>query len=174
MGYATSIKCKCQEKPLWLDVGIGYHWTYQEVMKKIRQGEYGPEMKEIIQHSPLAVVDATLEPFLCDKCGYVESTMPLDIFEPKDIEEAKKTVINRWSAGDPPINKTVEELGEYPYWYPHADKKGFKIVKKYNHACPKCGNIMKKTSIKKLYKTQCPTCGETYSKVPGIFDMHWD
>lgn len=174
MGYATSIHCKCQEKPLWLDVGMGYHAVYQETMKNIKDGKYGPEMKDLVLNKKYVVVDATFQPYYCEKCGYVESTMPLDLYEPRDMKEVETRIINRWCAADPSINKTVGELGEFPYWYPNSDKKGFKILKKYVHICPECGELMKKTNIDKLFGTKCPKCGEKYSRVPGILDIHWD
>lgn len=176
MGYAISFQCKCQSGALWVGVGMNYHGVYQHVLQEIKKGQYGQKMKDLVLNDPYIVVDATLAPFICDKCGHVETAMPLDLYKPKpgELQKIKKRIITRWSAADPAIDKTVEELGGFPYWTPDDDDNDFTIVEERLHFCPNCGNTMKKTTVDKIFETKCPACKEKYSRVPGILDMPWD
>ena len=170
MGYGVGVKCKCQNKELMLGVGMMYPSVYKETMDDIRSGKYGVEMRDLVKSGRYITVDAERYMYHCDKCGWVEDFTALDLYEPRDVEKVKKRVANRWSAGDKEINQTVEELGELPYFT--SDDDEYVLLKEYKHACPRCGNVMKRIGEEELFRKTCPTCGEKYKEGGDI--IMWD
>lgn len=178
MGYGVNINCKCGSKELILGVGMAFPMVYQETMKDIKNGKYGKEMAKLANETELVTVDAELTPYLCENCGFIEANQCLDLYKPNDIEAAKKVVIGNWTAAEPRSNKTVGELGDWPYWTPPSnDEDDFRenegdyvLLKEYEHMCPKCKKMMKKVT-ENLENIKCPKCGEKYKTFPGVL---WD
>lgn len=174
MGYGINISCNCKSMNLLLGVGMNYPMVYKEITDKLKSGEYGEEMKHLFGSRPIVTIDAATAAYGCRKCGHIEEAPVLDLYVPKDIEKAKKVVITRWTAGEQSIDKTVEELGGFPYWAPDLFRDGgeFEILKKYEHICPECGERMVELNNEDdLRDMTCPDCGEHYWMGGG---MLWD
>lgn len=152
-----------------------YPTVYRETMKDIRDGKYGAEMKRLANETELVTVDAEEKPYRCPDCGFIESTVCLDLYKPNDLEGARKVVIGRWTAGEPSLNDTVGSLGDWPYWtpgdYDNKEKGDYVLLKKYEHMCPVCKKIMEEFDLGHLDKYTCPKCGGKYEEVGG---MLWD
>ena len=178
MGYGVNIHCKCRDQELWLGVGMAFPMVYQETMEDIRSGKYGKEMAKLANETELVTVDAELTPYLCESCGLVEANPCLDLYKPNDIEAARKAVIGNWTAAEPRSNKTVGELGDWPYWTPPSNDEddfgenegNYVLLKEYEHMCPECKKLMKKVTDD-FENIKCPKCGEKYQTFPGVL---WD
>ena len=90
MGLKINVKCQCQDNNLRNGIGMLYPNTYKETIDKIKAGEYGREIQELFEKNNLLAIDAEKTLFYCEKCGHVESMMPLDVYKPKDPEAIKK------------------------------------------------------------------------------------
>ena len=174
MGRVISIKCQCEDRSLMLGVGMGYPRTYQEALNDIRIGKYGEEMKRLANETELVTVDASYRAYCCDGCGHIESKLCFDLYKPNDIESAKKTVVVRQTVDESKVDKTVEEFGEWPLWWPGLFKNGgdYVLLKRYEHTCPICKNVMDLIDVDTIEDMKCPKCGETY-KYDGETAM-WD
>ena len=170
MGQGIEIGCKCRRKELMLGVGMMHPMVYQETMNKIRSGKHGSEMQDLVKSRRFIAADVEMYAYWCDGCGWIDSLMALDLYEPKDVEKVRKRVVNRWSAGDEKNKQSVEEAGDLPYFtVPDED---YQLLKEYKHVCPKCGKVMRKIDAADLEKKGCPKCGEKY-KVEDSFIL-WD
>ena len=170
------VKCKCGEQHILEGPGYGYPHFYQEAMAKIKDGKYGKEMKELAESTELVAVDARQTAYVCGECGLIECMECLDLYKPEDVEAAKKSVVGRWTAGEPQNDKTIEEIKEWPYWYPYEPIEGEEdddwrpfeggqvLIKEYEHFCPKCKTVMKKFNP----NDKCPKCGEKYEIIEDL------
>ena len=128
-------------------------------MDKIRNGEWGPEMQELVEGIQFVTIDLEGEWYYCPKCGDIKYMQTFDLYQPKDIEVVKKLEKldsdGAWT--------TLGCLGEWPYW---ERSYGFqKLLKKYIHVCD-CGCAMKKANFKKMgMPNGCPECHQPWDKV---------
>lgn len=174
MGYGINVGCKCRRKELTLGCGFSFPAVYQETMKDIKTGKYGPEMKDLANNTEFVAVDAETEPYFCEKCGNIEALQPLDLYKPKDVKKVKEQVIGRWTAVDSYDGRKIEELGELPYWFHREgedEDDNWMLLKEYKHVCPGCGGVMRKINEDELEGKTCPKCGEQYKVFQGIL---WD
>ena len=177
MGYGVRIRCKCRSSDLMLGCGFSYPMVYQEIMDAMKKGEYGDEIKDLVNNTEFVAVNAENEAYYCDKCGKATARKSLDLYKPKDVEKVKKEVVGRWTVADEYIDKTMGELGELPYWNPSEmedEDNNWVLLKEYLHVCPECGNVMKKIDPEELVGKTCPKCGEKFND-GLIFDEYlWD
>jgi len=164
MGNGLRIKCGCGEVDEFLGVGSAYPTLYKEKVKDIRAGKYGEEMKRLFMETELATVDAGSELYLCTECGYVGSAPCLDLYRPKDLKVARAAKVG-WD-GD-----TVGDFGYWPLWLTYDPENGvngnYTLLKEFEHFCPKCGYVMKKTNAEEIERYTCPTCKQKYTTAPG-------
>lgn len=166
MGVGINIGCKCDKKECMLGVGMMFPSVYTDTIMNARNGKFGKTTQEIMQQNKYAVMDVGYVLFYCDKCGYIKSDDPLDIYIAKDIESFKKREYGI---------KTVEEWGEVPYWSAPSeedeDYNDFIKVYTHIHRCPKCRHKMKIVTEEYLKNTPCPKCGEKHEILET---MLWD
>lgn len=167
------IKCNCRTFHAMLGYGRAYPSIYHETVEDIRAGKYGKELKRIFEETKFVGVDAEDALYFCPECGFVTSETCLDLYKPKNLELAKNEKVGRWTAVDKYDETTVGELGYWPLWLkwdprngigdPETGKEGnYKLFYEYEHFCPKCRYLMKKTDDTKLAKMTCPTCKKKY------------
>ena len=165
MGSGMNFRCKsCGYKySAWYGIGMMFPTVYSKVLKKVKNGKYGKELREKALNTPFVAVDAEKHVYKCSKCGAWKCEEGLALYEPNDIEKFKAIRI-----GD----KTVGELGEGPCVFgPYFDD--YHIVKQYVHKCDKCGSSMQKASEEEIENLPCPKCGgEPEEDFSGI--ILWD
>ena len=177
MGYGMTIQCKCQAWEVACGVGFGYPMAYQETLSDIKAGKYGEEMKKLVNETELVTVDADCKVYYCPQCGQVNSYQCLNLYQPNDIESAKKARVGGWTGPDQRSIQSVGELGDWPYWLPDLSRPGengdYVLLKKYDHLCPVCNSSMTEMDEEKLTneKITCPKCGAKYKKDVNMF---WD
>lgn len=163
MGAGLNISCKCRNKSYMLGIGMLFPDVYKKKVEQIKAGKCGEEAKNIMQTIKYAVIDIENSLYLCEHCGNLIQTQPMDFYAPKDVNKAAKEEYGI---------KTVEEWGEVPYWAPYMDfDNNFSLIKKTIHRCSICKNEMIRIDEEKLQDMKCPKCGEKYE----VFqDMLWD
>lgn len=157
------VRCGCQEESVLDGVGMGLPSLYQETVRKIRDGKFGNEIKNIVENVRIFTVDVTDAMYHCKKCGHLETMQILNIYVPKDIEKFKKKEVGNWTAGEPRWKSTIEELGGVPYWYPDYDSRNdFVMIYGYKHMCHVCGKKMNLVVPEKIANEKCQKCGKNY------------
>lgn len=162
MGEGVEIRCrKCgADYIVFTGVGMMYPSDCAETMGKIRSGEYGDELKDLILSDPDLAVDCEMDLYVCE-CGHWQTEKNLDVYEPVDNE-----VRNRHVNKEQPVIAFKDML-----------KKDYRIVKHYMHVCEKCGKEMKliknADSYARRYGLSCPECG-TKNKAELRNRILWD
>lgn len=152
MGKGLLIKCKhCgYEREFYLGAGMMYPTTYKDLVKDIKKGKYGKELKEYFHTHKGAVVDAETVLYRCPECNKLEESYNLSLYVHKDDKEP-----------------------ENGYWCSWCDKEDYVFVKAYVHKCPKCGKRMKMTKENELNDLKCPKCGKPIGPSEDHFIL-WD
>lgn len=173
MGTRLGIKCACRLEGVGTGVGMNFPHIYKETISKIKAGECGQLLAAFANSTDYVTVDAELAAYFCEKCGHISSEKRLDLYKPRDIEKAKKTVVGRWTVADSEQEQTVGDLGFFPYWVkpnPIFDKDDdFELIHKHEHACPECGSAM--IEFNEDSHLKCPRCNkELVVTAVGNFD----
>ena len=152
MGEGHFIKCKNCGTKYGVITGIGMMFpsVYGETVEKIRNGDYGEELNELLLTRPYLAVDCELDLYVCD-CGHWETEENLDVYEPIDEEMRKER------------EKNLSE--DYRDYVIREDlKEDYRLVRHHTHICSKCGKEMKKIKRPEYYARKfglkCPVCGE--------------
>ena len=163
MGEGHEIKCKnCgNEYAVTTGIGIAFPIVYEETVERIRDGEYGEELKDLFLSKPYLAVNCENDLFVCD-CGHWVTEENLDIYEPIEEELKRK----RESAG---------AIHGYVMW--EDLKEDYKLIRHHVHVCPECGKEMKRIKrpdyYVRTYGLKCPECG-TKNKAGYETRILWD
>ena len=151
MGQGYVVKCRnCDyEECVRLGVGMMYPQEYADLVKGIKAGEYGDELREYFINNPGAVVDAQLELYYCPVCHNFEFEYNLSLYRHKQNKE----LVNG-------------------YWIREYDNnEDYVFVRAYKHICSKCGNQMHKIKKSEFDNLVCPKCGQPLEVTSQIM---WD
>lgn len=127
----------CHEmESFWNGVGMMFPSVYEDLKKQCLEGRYGEEIKQLFAEYPQGAIDGSENVYYCPECQDWHQTPCLDFFVP--AFESGDT-INREKESDSP-----EVLDCVMPWELHS--KEYKLIRKYKHTCPHCGNA----TVKKL------------------------
>lgn len=169
----TMMKYGCLEcgrsKQLHLGVGMMYPRVCDDMKQSIANGEYGSELKAAYESCELPAVRPEEMVYMCPSCGNWEVHRDASVYEPSDVEAAKKEKFGI---------KTVEEWGGIPYISGYEIESGkYRLVSCYTPACPNCGDGMAivagddKDELK-ASELKCPECGSLKKSIS--FSGYWD
>lgn len=165
MGECLSFKCRECGHVTGANVGIGFFFPkeYQDTVKRIRNGEYGPEWKELYESTPGAAVNAEADFYVCPSCGAAGSELNLSIYQPK-VPERSQAHEKQFCGACPAVGMEYVMPGEL--------KEDYIPVKEYVHACPACAKPMR------LYaegdKVKCPECRDGWMEADPEGMVLWD
>lgn len=150
MGRVYLVKCDhCgYQQQFNLGVGMAFPYTYDKIVKTIKNGEYGDEFKEFFDNHKGAVVDVQTELYRCSECNRLDQDYNLSLYVHKEDKEP-----------------------EYGIWYSWSDKEDYIFVKSFSHICSECGKRMHIVRESELHKLICPECGESLAVRN---DIMWD
>ena len=151
MGDGRAYKCsKCRKEyhAFW---GIGYLYSLDklEKEKKIKEGEYGQEWKDLFQSEDSVEVDIEKYVYLCGKCGSWTVEPDLSLYVPNDSDE---TITDQQEDG------TDDESWGNDRSVPF-DLEGYRLLKERVHKCADCGEAMHVAAKEEIQHLQCPECG---------------
>lgn len=151
MGHGLIVKCKkCKtEKAFHTGIGMRFPSVYKEVISGIHKGNYGKEWQVFFKENPGAAVDASRSIYQCEACHEL-------------VEKYDLSLYNN-NKGNPP------EHGVCLPW--ELTEGDYEFVKKYEHRCPKCGNVMRKIDEDNVPSLSCPQCGRKLIIDDGLM---WD
>lgn len=151
MGRDLGFKCSKCGKNYSAHQGIGmlYPKEYEEVVGKIRKGNYGSSMKDLMDSDPYVTVDASYKIYCCSSCGHWSSLRSLSLYLVPGVEKE--------------ISRAVMA----------TDGEDCTLVREYIHKCRKCGDIMHIASDGELMNLTCPYCGGESEDGP-VMEMLWD
>lgn len=163
MGTGFSYCCeKCGEEfSVHLGAGMRFPTVYQDTMRDIIAGKYGPERRTILYNEPYAAVDIEQYVYKCS-CGYWKVDKELSLYAPNNPEAIPKKQYGI---------KTVEEWGYVPYVTRFQLKEDYHLIKRYIHICSKCGKRMRKAQKRELEEIRCPKCDSLCRQRDYLF---WD
>ena len=142
--YFECNKHKEHNHEFFIGIGMLFPEQYDKIIKQIKKGKYGKEIKKFLEENPDGAINCNTEIAQCPKCGKLKEVPNLSMYVPKDNnEKADKSYVMSW------------EL-----------KEKYKKVKEYKHVCPKCSSEMKIIKIEydeygdivKIGKIKCPEC----------------
>ena len=144
MGAGMKLECpECgYEECVPLGIGMGFPGEYRRTVKRIREGKYGEEWKNLLESVPGAAINAEEELYVCSSCGHFQMEEVLSVYQPKEEQSSLDSSADK----DQKINYVLPE--ELPGRY--------KLVKAYVHRCKKCGKRMKRYAEGDQLK--CPEC----------------
>lgn len=169
----TTVTSKCHDcgysKQLHLGIGMMYPRVSDAMKEAIAFGEYGAELKGAFEGCELPAVRPEDMVYICPSCGSWDVFRNASVYEPTDIEAAKKEQFG---------TKTVEEWDGIPYvtgWEIESGK--YCLVSSYLPRCPECGDGMHPLPVGPEGKMdasllKCPRCGSSNSAVDvsGFWD----
>ncbi len=150
MGIGIGLKCpKCSfHKHYSLGSGFLLPVVHDEVVEKIKDGEYGIEWQEYFEAHPEAVVNVNLALYHCPLCNAIVDDYNLDLYNA--------------------TNSTSAANGTRPSWGDGGERE---FVKHYTHLCPICDGEMQEVDWIMQETLPCPRCGE---KLIYRQDYNWD
>lgn len=149
----------------WNGIGFSFPQKYNELFTDALSGKYGERLKELLQENPNAIIDAATSVYVCEYCRHWIESPVLDCYLPahKMRKQKKKQI---WAVSMPiDINNL-----EHPVVPPWELRKGYKLLERYKHICPKCSSEMKMCQLDpfgldSVYEElsdamlRCPICG---------------
>lgn len=162
MGLGIEYRCsKCdQQYEVSLGFGFLYRMTYKNVVDEIHNGKYGQELKDLMNSTDNVAVDAVETLFYCSECGSWEVLPDLSLYIACNdiaIEDVKQ---------GSPVIPTIER----------KDFPQYRLLKKYDHICPKCNKPMQGVNDNEYNKLSglrlsCPKCS---GELNCSSAFHWD
>ena len=164
MGQGYSYRCKKCGHEYSVDPGMGmlYPNVFRERLAEIAEGAYGTELKDLIDNTDYAAIDASSVVYICSYCNRWELGTDVTLYAPNDPESIAKKQYGIL---------TVEEWGYVPYVTRWNLEREYHVLKRYYHKCEKCGRRMHKASDYEEQNLSCPKCGEPNSTDRFFF---WD
>ena len=133
--YLTCNKNEEHEYRFFVGIGMMFPSVYEKIIKQIKKGKYGAEIKNFLQENPKGAINCESEVAYCPKCGKLEEVVNLSMYIPKKN------------------NQNID----VSYVMPSELQTEYKRVKEYKHICPKCSSEMKIIKSKKA-EIKCPLC----------------
>lgn len=171
MGTMRLYKCgKCgYSRELHLGIGMMYPSVSAAMKESIQAGEYGPELKAAYEGCELPAVRPEEMVYVCPACGFWDVYRDASVYEPADIEAAKKKQYGI---------KTAEEWGGIPYLMNYEIESGrYRLIGNYEPECPECGGRMAPSPViaeeePDAGAIKCPECGSTDATIAesGLWD----
>jgi len=155
MGSGKVFKCtSCGKEFMSMTgIGMGFSNEYQEIVSKIKNGEYGEDFKKLMNSKKGVVVDLERNLYICKKCGNWTENYCFDFYVPKKKEDIEKVSQENFCV------------------MPHELKDGYELILKIEHSCDKCGSDMRKIEPDEECVLKCPDCGKEL-ETSGWID--WD
>ena len=171
MGTLKLYECgKCgYSRGFSLGIGMRYPRASDAMKESIEAGDYGPELKAAYDNCELPAVRPESAVYICPNCGCWDIHRDASIYEPVDVESAKKKQFGI---------KTVEEWGGIPYVMGYEIESGeYRLVSRYSPVCPECGEGMVRAMEKgedepEASALKCPRCGSLSASVAEV--GFWD
>ncbi len=187
-GYIVGCKKCNKDYQLFLGIGMGYHFEYEEVMNQIKSGIFGKRMQEIVNDDEFVAVDAEDKLYVCDKCGDWGVDKSLDLYKPKSRAAVIQNEIDEWSWRDDflktisydeeknelrtidgkivPLSKVLSRVS-----FCGGNKENYTRVLEVRHICSRCGEVMREVEEDENVELKCPDCGEVMQKNGWV---NWD
>lgn len=129
MGKILYLKCNKDEihqQSFFVGIGMMFPEVYADIIKKIKKGKYGKEIKKFLEENPQGAINCESEIAYCPECGNLKEVVNLSMYIQKNNnEKTDKSYVMSW------------EL-----------KEKYKKVKEYKHICSKCSSEMKIIKVK--------------------------
>ena len=163
MGEGKSFRCRrCgHEEIIHTGIGFGFPQLYEDVVRKIRKGEYGQEWKRRFESVPGAAVNAEMLLYVCSGCGCCREDLNLSLYEPVNPAAVCETV---------DIFCGANPAEDVDYVMPNRLSRDYRKIKVFTHVCPECGKRMHQ--YKDGERIVCPECREGQMEITGEFI--WD
>ena len=152
MGKILYLKCnknKEHDKNFFIGTGNLLGLEYNKLIKQIKKGKYGEELKNFIRKYPYpkGIINCNLEIAQCPKCRKMENVTNLSMYILKENYNLNEIIAKFLKKYDIKqlnfINKTL--------YYFHSMKSlrvYYKKFKEYKHICYECSKTMKIIKIK--------------------------
>ena len=150
--YYHCEKCNLDFEGIY-GVGMMFPMLYEETIQKGKAGQLGEDIKHFLAENPDGVLDVSYAPYICKKCGTLESELVLTMYLPKNKGHKKDENQGRWS---------VAYSGKgMDYDAPWDLKELYKFHKIKPHYCSQCRSRTKRLTEQELNAgIRCPSCGE--------------
>ena len=140
--------CESCGKNHYITIGGGLYIEgfSDNLTRKMKNGAYGEEYKELVNSKPFVFVDGIRKVYYCDNCENwtIEETL--------DLYSSNATYITIFSL--------------------YSNPEKFTLMKEFKHICKKCNHTMRKLDDDEDDKLKCLNChSDLVSKGHGI---DWD
>lgn len=139
--------------------------TYNDIIRKMLDGELGDGPKMFFTENPEGIIDITRQSMKCTVCGNLESLERMSMLGYID-DKAKRNcrrAVSRFKKELPDIEGFTTE------YIRSASPKYFVEKKAFEHKCIKCGGKME--PLNDFRNAACPICGGKLAKYTEGF---WD
>ena len=161
MGVVFECKCKkCgYEFCSFVGVGFTYPIEYCEIVKKMKEGEFGQQGKKFFETFPNGAITCENIVVQCKDCKNLMTVPELALYIPKEgYDPAKMNGNTCWTIGFP--------AEEYDYIAPNELEENYDFLEYYEHRCTKCrgytsvvpGFTERRNKDTDRY-VDCPECG---------------
>ena len=163
MGQGYILQCgKCDYR-INVSLGIGFLYPNlcEEILSKMKQGNYGEALQKAARKTPGASIHAENALFHCKKCGALKSDGIVQLCAPKKLRRLKRRV---------PFS-VVNPVTSGAYVMRHEIGSDYTVVGEIPHPCENCGQPMQPVEEASINDLQCPKCK---AKLAVVGTLCWD